>query len=495
MGINALLTGRGIRVAGTLLALACVLGGWAPKAKALTESSLLENLPGSQTDVLLVSDIHFNPLLAADGEGPALAQRLVQAPIEQWRAILDAATPQQPSAHGQDTNWALLRSTLGAMHTADPHPGLIVHTGDMIAHDFRPAFNEALPSLARDDAAYRAFVRKTALFVLTQLETAYPKVPLVTAIGNNDSECDDYALTPDGDLLKATAGQVASAAGLAGNADVIRDWQAGGNFDSPHPLVANTRILSFNSVGLSAKYANKCGARGHDGDLARASLAWLHEHLAAAHAAGQKVWIVTHIPPGMNAYEMSKTWNGHSCQPVTPYFAPGLEEAFEQEVLAYPGTVSVIFAGHTHMDDIRLLGEGAAAIPVLITPGVSPQHGQSPAFKRGRVAADGRLLDLGTYAYADTPPRLRLEEGPPRWRLEYDMARTWAVKDLSANNLRAIINRLSHEVDWSRYRRAFSVSSDDVQGQTPANSQLYRCTMAHTGVDDAQRCVCEHLTP
>lgn len=488
--------GRAVRVTGVLMALACGAVALSRPALALTEVGPRDMLPGNQTDVLLVSDIHFNPLLVAPEEVASLAARLTAAPVEQWAAILDATPQLPPSTEGMDTNWALLRSALGTMRAADPHPGMIINNGDMISHDFRKVFAAALPGQAGSDAAYRAFVLKTVQFVMRELEVSYPQVPLINALGNNDSDCDNYALTPGGAFLKATLPQVAADAKVAVDDDVTRDWVAGGNLDSPHPLLANTRILVFDDIGLSHKYKNKCGGRGGgDGDLARTSLSWLHDRLAAAHAAGQKVWIVTHLPPGMDVFETTRTWTGHTCSPVSSFYAEGMEAALEREVLAYPGTVTLVVAGHTHMDDVRVLGEGANAVPVAITPGISPVHNQNPAFRRARLTNDGQVADLVTYAYVDAPARLRLQEGAPRWRMEYDMARTWSVKDISVASIRTIAARLTHEVDWSRYRRAFSVSSDDVQGPTPANSALYRCIMTHSLPEDAQRCACDSVVP
>ena len=80
---------------------------------------------------LIASDIHFNPM--AD---PALVGDLAAADPAQWEAILQRSKLTAFSPYGQDSNWWLMRSALDAMARTEPHPALVMYTGDLLAHNF-----------------------------------------------------------------------------------------------------------------------------------------------------------------------------------------------------------------------------------------------------------------------------------------------------------------------------------------------------------------------
>jgi hypothetical protein len=67
---------------------------------------------------------------------PSLVADLAAADPSQWEAILQRSKPTTFSPYRQDTNWWLLRSALEAMVRAEPHPALMMSTGDLLAHDF-----------------------------------------------------------------------------------------------------------------------------------------------------------------------------------------------------------------------------------------------------------------------------------------------------------------------------------------------------------------------
>src|SRR5450755_1114481 len=89
---------------------------------------------------LMVSDIHFEPFW-----DPAKAKQLESAPVRSWDAILAAppsADRQQQfdslqdkcHARGVDTPYALLKSSLSAMHAKAGEAGFAVVSGDLVAH-------------------------------------------------------------------------------------------------------------------------------------------------------------------------------------------------------------------------------------------------------------------------------------------------------------------------------------------------------------------------
>ena len=76
------------------------------------------------------------------------------------------------------------------MQEAVPDAKFITVSGDLIAHKFHCKFTTALPQASAED--YRAFVNKTIEFVIHELHAALPVAHVYAALGNNDSDCDDY---------------------------------------------------------------------------------------------------------------------------------------------------------------------------------------------------------------------------------------------------------------------------------------------------------------
>ncbi|MEE3623109.1 metallophosphoesterase [Nitrospirillum sp. BR 11752] len=474
----------------------CLLGAsvaWAAKP-AGTVAPVAEPAP-----FLVVSDLHFNPL-----DDASLAARLDAAPAKDWPAILDSAADRRLSPFGRDSNWFLLRSAFAAMRQAQRHPAYILHTGDMLAHDFRDTFEETLPAHKGDDAAYRAFALKTVTVLLETLRQTFPGVPVLTALGNNDSYCGDYAVAPNGPFLADTLPLLTQGfgPGLGGGADqaaIARDWRLAGNYVIRHPTLKGVRIVSFDTVPLARKYKNSCG---RPGDTPQdTTLAWLHQALADAKAAGDSVWLITHVVPGIDSYATASAWAKAGKEAVTAgqpvpactapveLFAPGMEARFEAEMAPYHDIVKVLFAGHVHMDDLRLVGPSGAGVPVLVTPAVSPVYQQSPAFKLGVAAADGSVAHLTTYYLAN------LAEGPSlrtaRWLPEYDTARAWGTQTLTPQALRGIIAHIRDSGPvQARYRAIYSVARPEASAMTPDNQPLYLCALDQTLVDGYTRCAC-----
>jgi len=67
----------------------------------------------------------------------------------------------------------------------------------------------------------------------------------------------------------------------------------------PAPI-ENTRLLVLNDIFMSKNYATCAGKA--DATAADAQIAWLRQQLAVARAGKQKIWVMGHIPPGVDLY-------------------------------------------------------------------------------------------------------------------------------------------------------------------------------------------------
>src|SRR5438034_5110477 len=143
---------------------------------------------------LSISDIHFNPF--AD---PALVAKLEAADVLQWDAIFASSTVTAFSTYGSDVNDPLLRSALGEMRKQLPSPAFVLISGDFLAHKFDKTYQQYATD--KSHAAYSAFVTKTIAYVASAFREAYPGVRIYPTLGNNDSDCGDYAVASNGAFL------------------------------------------------------------------------------------------------------------------------------------------------------------------------------------------------------------------------------------------------------------------------------------------------------
>jgi len=192
----------------------------------------------------------------------------------------------------------------------------------------------------------------------------------------------------------------------------------------PHPHLANGRIVVLNTVLWSARYENTCGEAGAGEAAAAAQLAWLEKMLDAARDANAPVWIVAHIPLGIDAY--SSAAQGAACKSSpTAFLRPDAQAALSALFAEHADTIRAIFNGHTHHDSYRLTGGDDVA---KIIPSISPIFGNNPGLQRFTYNASGTLTHMSTVA-------LDLPSGT--WGEETTFAATYGVP-FSAGAVREI---------------------------------------------------------
>jgi hypothetical protein len=333
-------------------------------------------------------------------------------------------------------------------------------------------------------------------FIAQQLQAAFPGTPIVPTLGNNDAECGDYQLQPGGPFLADTLPILRTYLGTAAGTGVGEYWKSHGNYSV---AVAGIRVLSINTNFFSIRYHNTCGSPD-DPDPGRTTLAWLEGRLAAAEQARERVWLLYHIPPGIDGYA---TFRRGTC-PGT--IIPMWKEAYAQPFLAllrrYAGTVVASFAGHTHMDDFRVIGDtGGRYAFALITPAVSPIFGQNPAFRTLAYDTEGGILDHTTYDLINLPDLTLTGNILPVWRAEYTFTQEWHLPrvDLpSLNRLFSLVQDVPAERE--RWRTILPVSSPVYWpqiargGDSAARAGLaYRCASGNVLLPDYEACYCHSL--
>lgn len=481
-------TGKSTFFCGVLLF--CVLA-----ASASAEMNRAKAGPHAVT-ALMLSDVHFDPF-----HDPAKVERLVNAPVIEWSKILAepasadqaaafTALQQRCSARGADTSYAQLQSSLRAMRRNAPDAKLMTVSGDLIAHGFTCRFAALVPGKRQSD--YAAFVEKTVEYVTSELRRTFPGVPVYVALGNNDSDCGDNRLDQGSDFLAAVGQSVAAGWPRSMNQvdrkQAMADFAGGGYYSvkMAAPLL-NTRLIVLDDLFMLTQYAT-CGGKP-DRTAATAQIAWLWKELDGARRRGEQVWVMGHIPPGVDIYstfaKMRNVCGGEV--PAMFLWSDGLANA----LAANADVVRLGIFAHTHMDELRLLepegGAKGGAVAIKIVASISPVNGNSPSFTVAQVdAASATLRDYAVFAASS-------RAGNPTWSKEYDYAKTYHAASFSPVALEKLIGKFRDDPDAKTEASRAYIGNFFVGDNSSLIKPLwpqYVCGLTHNSAKEFVNCMC-----
>ena len=416
---------------------------------------------------LLISDVHLDPL--AD---PAIVKQLIASPVEQWGAIFQSSQQKSFSSYGADTNYPLFSSTLAEAAAQVPFD-YVIFTGDALRHNFSQAFVAAGGTANQ----FPAFAAKTEAFVVQELQDTL-KVPILAALGNNDSSCGDYQIPPDSPFLAATSDQLAV---LAASPEAKSTFQLGGFFSVPHPTVANQDIIVLNTIFWSTSYK---GCTPNSGDPGEAEIEWLGWKLYTDRLLHRGVTLVMHIPPGMDAYNSSHA----QCQKPVSFWQAKYSTEFSSLMSTYSDVVQLAFAGHIHMDDFRVSAANPPSLPLRLTPAVSPIFRNNPAFSVMTYnLTTASVSDITTFFIALSSPT-------PSWSMEYQFDSTYDVSSFGAANLSTIAASIrSGGAARSTFEKNYAASTPSPIH--PSNLSYYSCAQTSFTAASYSNCVCGAAPP
>lgn len=443
---------------------------------------------------LLVSDIHFEAFW-----DPGKASQLAVAPASGWKAIL--AAPESPdraqrfaglqqtcAARGMDTSYPLFASSLNAMRSDARGIKFITISGDLISHSFDCKYKTLFPQSAQGE--YRAFVEKTIEFVIDSLRGDFAGVPVYAALGNNDSDCGDYQLDAQSAFLAATGKIVAADFPEPERKEAMQTFAAGGYYSVALPApIRHTRLLVFDDLFMARKYA-ACSGKP-DAAAAAAQIAWLAQQLERARRDQEKVWVMSHIPPGVDPYSTALK-GGNICGGKSPQMFLS-SEAVADMLAGFGDVIQLAIFAHTHMDEMRLLepakgSGGHGAVAVKMVSSISPIDGNNPSFTLGSIdPSSGVLEDYRVFAASD-------QTGVnTTWAEEYDYARAYREPSFSALPVAHLVAEFKGDAAAQsqaseNYLRNYFVG--DVAGALKPFWPQYVCAVANHTADAYRACVC-----
>jgi sphingomyelin phosphodiesterase acid-like 3 len=477
------------------LAATCALLGTAPAQSAGAAHATIP--------ALFLSDIHLDPFT-----DPAKVAKLNAAPAADWPAILSA--PDSPTQakdfaalmsacnpKGVDTSWALWQSSLTAIHQNASKARFVTLSGDLLAHNFDCKFEKLLPSAMPAD--YVAFTEKTVSAVVSTLRAALPGVPVYVAMGNNDSGCGDEKLDATHDAFLGLIARIVAEALPADlpamdHAAVLRDFAAGGYYNVPLAAVPHTRLIVLDDLFFSAKYTSCSGKP--DAAPAATQLAWLAGQLASARQHNEQVWVMGHIPPGMNVYATAKK-NVNICSGAEPQMFLA-SESLAELLARNADIIRLAIFGHTHADEMRLLTleSGSTSPPMqtglgvalkIIAP-ITPISGNLPSFTLGSIdPATAILVDYSVMKASN------LTGVGTTWSKEYTYSTTYHMQAFDAAALASLIPTLQADHAISTAASQAYVSNyfrGDIAFVFQSVWPQYACSLDHDSAASIRACAC-----
>ncbi|MGA7830058.1 MAG: metallophosphoesterase [Terracidiphilus sp.] len=465
---------------------------------------------------LLLSDIHFEPFW-----DPDKVPQLAAAPASEWKAIL-AAPPShdqaqrfaalQQSCHvrGADTSFPLFDSSLKAMRSHSASLRFAAVSGDLLSHEFSCKYKALFSQSTAED--YRAFAEKTINYVIDAFYGAFPGLPVYIALGNNDSDCGDYQIDANSEFLSRVGSEVTKNFPAAEQAGTRASFSEGGYYgvSLPAPL-RNARLLVLNDIFMSKNYSTCTGKP--DLRESEAQLVWLHQQLAEARVNKQRVWVMGHIPPGVDLYSSAKKM-ATLCIGGDPSMFLSSEKL--ADLLAeYGDVVQLAIFAHTHMDELRILKTGknryaakagvkelktvpdfdnymadnpASDVAVKMLPSISPINGNKPSFTIARInPATAALADYQVIAASNS------SGVDVAWTEEYDFARSYHEAEFTSATVAQIVDRFAADPNASTQASQEYIRNFSAGNPSPLLRLFwpqYVCVLSHDSAQEFKACVC-----
>jgi len=459
----------------------------------------------------LVSDIHFEPFW-----DPDKALKLASLTPDKWHAALDGAPSanraqrysvlqQRCYVRGSDTSFPLFQSSLSALRAHAAGVRFITVSGDLLSHQFDCRYGVLFGSMK----GYRDYVENTIKFVLLELNSIAPGVPVFAALGNNDSDCGDYLLDANSTFLADIGTEITKAAPAPERSDALTTFSEGGYYSAslPGPM-QNAHLLVLEDLFYSHDYLGKCPGSSSDPAAAAAlQLKWLAKQVNDARNATpkQNLWVMGHIPTGFDARNTLYKTSGNCVNPSPFLSSDSLFDALDDS----GDVVKLAIFAHTHMDEIRLIqaetgsqtgsgGTGAArpaakaaanAVPMKMVPSISPVNGNYPSFTIAQIDPDtATVVNYQVIAAKD-------KSGAGTWTGGYDYHKDYGEVSFSADAVAHLLSNFAADPkfknDASRnYIHNFSAGGGGAWLENENDWSGYVCIESHNTAAGFNACDC-----
>ena len=445
----------------------------------------------TEADFFSLSDLHLDPYFDA-----ALVPTLAAAEYTEWDSIFAASGSPGYGVYGTDSKDALFRSFLSRLKDVDADPGFITISGDFMAHHFEGEYFKDIHK--NDTTALQSFILKTMKYMATSLKQTFPNTVIFPVLGNNDSFCGDYMVRPNGDFLgHLTEIWKPLVGGSVDVTDFENTFAKGGYYSATSPLNPDHKIIGLNSIMFSIKfqdpnYSNFCSG----GDVPVADqqaaiddqFAWLEQELEAARQNGQKVWLMYHIPPGVNGFSTARNTSVGCNQRAKTFWKEPHSQRFLALVRTYADVIPAQLAGHTHMDNFMVAMDGSKPVSYIhLTPALSPIFGNNPGFHHV-------TFNPGTGVFKDFEAHYFDSIGNttnPQWKVEYRFSDVYGQPEITPEAMQKVFGELNANAALQKeYIDYYVVSHLSASSIDSTNWKTFWCSLEYDGEESFTDCLC-----
>ncbi|XP_041049797.1 acid sphingomyelinase-like phosphodiesterase 3b isoform X2 [Carcharodon carcharias] len=319
-----------------------------------------------------------------------------------------------------DSPWALINSSIYAMKDIFPNPNFIIWTGDDTPH----IPNEKLS----DEAVLRMIGNVSQL-----IQHVFPDIKVYAAMGNHDMHPKSQFPATGHLIYNRTAELWAQWLDAAS----IPTFQKGAFYTEKllhqkgqRIIILNTNFY-YNRNALTVDLSDPAG-----------QFQWFDDVLSRASTAGEKVYIIGHIPPGFFEKKRGTHW-----------FQENFNKRYIEIITKHSQVIAGQFFGHQHRDSFKIFysNNGFPVSAMFIAPAVTPwkttlaglQDGsQNPGIRLFEYNTDTlQILDVVTYylnlTFANT--------WAPRWEKEYRLTEAFQVPDATIESMQTVLDKLSQD--------------------------------------------------
>jgi sphingomyelin phosphodiesterase acid-like 3 len=249
----------------------------------------------------------------------------------------------------------------------------------------------------------------------------------------------------------------------------------------------DTRLIVVNDLFLSPRYRT-CAGRS-DSAATTTEMTWLQEQLAQARRLGQKVWVMGHIPPGIDPYSTVAGFKDICGNDVPEMFLSS--DKLADLLIEHADVIRLGIFAHTHMDEIRLLklqrrdpqASFEHSVAIKVVPSVSPVDGNNPSFTIARVNRSSAVLQNYQVIAASNQTGIAAT-----WSREYDYAQTYHEAQFSPSTLKELITEFENDRGAQTYIRNYYVG--DRSSELKPFWPLYVCALANHTAKAFAACAC-----
>ncbi|KAH8361550.1 hypothetical protein KR084_007628, partial [Drosophila pseudotakahashii] len=223
------------------------------------------------------------------------------------------------------------------------------------------------------------------------------------------------------------------------------------------PDIRTSHSLRWPTEYFTEPKASVSSISAEDEVLAEQQWLWLEEVLTKSEEKQETVYIVGHMPPGVDERQMGSQRNQLT-------FTEHNNQRYLEIVRRFAKVIQGQFFGHLHSDTFRVIydAKGNPISWLMIAPSIVPGKAgigspNNPALRLYKFdTGSGQVLDY-TQFWLDLHLANRANE--PTWQLEYNLTHHYALPNISAG---ALHNLAEHFTDsdspwFSRYHRANDV--------------------------------------